>query len=114
MNTSTNTSLLAALDCKGSVHLIVGTNPLAAARCGQSLGAGASPVLIAPDTADLHYSLQKKIESGEVKWQKKVFDDSDLFTLGRAEIFNVVDAVFVTTGARDPLSGPPKRRARSL
>lgn len=98
------TSLLAALNCEGSVHLVVGTNPLAAARCGQSLGAGATPVIVAPDAADLHYALQKRIESGEVKWVKKPFEDDDLFALGRDEVGNVVDAVFVTTGPRDPQS----------
>jgi uroporphyrin-III C-methyltransferase len=101
---ATNNSLLAALDCKGNVHLIVGSNPLAAARCGQSLSAGAIPIVVAPDTADLHYALQKRIESGEVRWHKKAFGDNDLFTLGREEVDNVVDAVFVTSGPRDLLS----------
>ena len=104
---SNHTSLLASLDCKGSIHLIVGTNPLAAARCGQSVAAGASPVLIAPQTAELHYALQKRIDGGEVKWQQKTFEDTDLFTLGREEVGNVVDAVFVTLAPRDPLSELP-------
>ncbi|KAF9875128.1 hypothetical protein CkaCkLH20_07394 [Colletotrichum karsti] len=101
---ATTTSLLAALNCKGNTHLIIGTNPLAAARCTQSINAGATPILLAPDTPDLHYGLQKRIEAGEVEWRKKAFEDTDLFTLGRDDVDNVVDAVFVTSGPRDPLS----------
>ncbi|OLN96479.1 Uroporphyrinogen-III C-methyltransferase [Colletotrichum chlorophyti] len=101
---STTTSLLTALNCKGNTHLIIGTNPLAAARCTQALNAGATPILLAPETPDLHYGLQKRIEAGEVTWHKKSFEDSDLFTLGRDDVDNVVDAVFVTSGPRDPLS----------
>ncbi|TDZ19787.1 Uroporphyrinogen-III C-methyltransferase [Colletotrichum orbiculare MAFF 240422] len=104
MASSTSTCLLAALNCKGNTHLIIGTNPLAAARCTQSLSAGAVPILLAPDTPDLHYALQKRIDDGEVTWKKKHFDDADLLTLGRAEVDHVVDAVFVTCGPRDPLS----------
>lgn len=102
--TAAATSLLAALNCRDTIHLIIGTNPLAASRCGQSLSAGATPILIAPDTAELHYGLAKRIESGEVAWHKKAFEDNDLFTLGREELGHVVDAVFVTSGPRDPMS----------
>ncbi|KAK1997449.1 uroporphyrin-III C-methyltransferase [Colletotrichum falcatum] len=102
--TATTTSLLAALNCKGNTHLIIGTNPLAAARCTQSLAAGATVILLAPDTPDLHYGLQKRVDAGEVAWHKKAFEATDLFTLGRDEVDNVVDAVFVTSGARDPSS----------
>lgn len=96
--------MLAALNCKGNIHLIIGTNPLAAARCNQSLSAGAHPILITPETSELHYGLQKKIDDGEVKWEKKSFEDEDLFRLGREEVGGVVDAVFVTTAPRDPSS----------
>ncbi|KAK6223845.1 siroheme synthase [Colletotrichum tabaci] len=98
------TSLLTALNCKGNTHLIIGTNPLAAARCTQSLAAGAAAILLAPDTTDLHYGLQKRVDAGEVVWHRKAFEDSDLFTLGRDDVDNVVDAVFVTSGPRDPLA----------
>ncbi|GKT96555.1 siroheme synthase [Colletotrichum tofieldiae] len=101
---ATATSLLTALNCKGNTHLIVGTNPLAAARCTQSLAAGATTILLAPETPDLHYGLQKRIDAGEVTWHKKAFEDTDLFTLGRDEVDNVVDAVFVTSGPRDALA----------
>jgi uroporphyrin-III C-methyltransferase len=98
------TSLLAGLNCAGNVHLVVGTNPLASARCTQSLNAGALPVLIAPGEAELHYALQQKIDDGSVKWEKKQFEDNDLFRLGREAVGHVVDAVFVASGSRDPKS----------
>jgi uroporphyrin-III C-methyltransferase len=97
-------SLLTSIDSTSHIHLIVGSNPLAAARCAKSLEVGAKPLLIAPETADLHYALQKRIDNGEVKWLKKRFEDDDVLRLGREEIGGVVDAVFVTAGPRDPLS----------
>lgn len=97
-------SLLTSIDCTSHIHLIIGSNPLAAARCTKSLEVGAKPLLLAPESAALHYALQKKIDSGEVKWLKKSFEDEDVLSLGREEIGRVVDAVFVTSGPRDPLS----------
>ena len=97
-------SLLTSLDCTGHVHLIVGSNPLAAARCTKSIQVGAKPLLLALETAELHYALQKKIDNGEVQWLKKSFEENDVLSLGREEIGGVVDAVFVTNGPRDPLS----------
>ncbi|OTB08298.1 hypothetical protein M426DRAFT_18975 [Hypoxylon sp. CI-4A] len=97
-------SLLTATDSRSHIHLIIGSNPLAAARCGQSLSAGASPILLAPETAELHYALQKRIDDGEVKWIQEYFRDEHLFTLGREEIGRVVDAVFVTSGPREEIS----------
>jgi hypothetical protein len=102
--TMTPISLLTAVDSTSHVHLIVGSNPLAGARCSKSLEVGAKPLLIAPETAELHYTLQKRIDNGEVKWLKKSFEDEDVMRLGREEIGGVVDAVFVTSGSRDPMS----------
>lgn len=96
--------MLAGLNCTNNIHLIIGTNPLASARCTQSLSAGAHPILIAPSTSDLHYNLQTKIDEGLLKWHQKTFEDSDLFTLGRQEVNYTVDAVFVTSGPRDALA----------
>lgn len=99
-------SLLAGLNCQGHVHLIVGTTPLAATRCTQSLGAGARPVLLsAPDACtpsdiDIHYGLRTRIDAGDVRWEERQFEDADLFRLGRDEVGGIVDAVFVTAGAR--------------
>ncbi|KAH9895349.1 uroporphyrin-III C-methyltransferase [Xylariomycetidae sp. FL2044] len=97
-------SLLTATDARSHIHLVIGTNPLAGARCTLSLNAGASPILIAPETAEIHYALQKRIDEKEVRWLKEKFREEHLFSLGREEIGHVVDAVFVTSGARDPLS----------
>jgi uroporphyrin-III C-methyltransferase len=97
-------SLLAAVDSTSHIHLVIGSNPLAAARCAKSLEVGAKPLLIAHETAELHYALQKRIDSGEVEWLKKTFEDEDVLRLGREEINGVVDAVFVTSGPREPLS----------
>lgn len=97
-------SLLTAIDSTSHVHLIIGSNPLAAARCAKSLEVGAIPIVIAPETADVHYGLQKRIDSGEIKCLKRSFQDEDVSTLGREAIDGFVDAVFVTTGPRNPLS----------
>ena len=97
-------SLLTAVDSSSHIHLIVGSNPLAAARCAKSLEVGAKPLLIAPETAELHYALQKRIDSGGVQWLQKTFEDEDVLRLGRQEVNGVVDAVFVTSGPRDALS----------
>lgn len=101
---ATHVSMLTAIDARSHVHLVIGSNPLAAARCGQSIASGSRPVLVAPETAELHYALQKRVDDGEVHWVKKKFEDSDLFSLGRPEIEGIVDAVFVTSGPRDPQS----------
>lgn len=97
-------ALLTALDCKDQIHLIIGSNPLAGARCGKSIEVGAKPKLIAPANATLHFGLEKRIEGGQVEWLKKDFEDADLYTFGRNEIDNYVDAVFVALGSRNPLS----------
>ncbi|TRX88507.1 hypothetical protein FHL15_010622 [Xylaria flabelliformis] len=94
-------SLLTAVNAESHIHLIIGSNSLAAARCGQSLAAGASPVLLAPATTELHYALQKQMDDGEIKWVKDEFQESHLFTLGREDVDHVVDAVFVTSGSRE-------------
>jgi uroporphyrin-III C-methyltransferase len=97
-------ALLTALDCVSHIHLIIGSGPLAASRATKSIEAGASPIALSSASSDVHYTLQKRIEEGTVKWVQKDFEDSDLQTLGREEIDNVVDAVFVTNGPKSPLS----------
>ena len=96
--------LLTALDSAGHTHLIIGSNPLASARCSKSIEVGAKPKVIAPADADIHYVLSKRIEDGEVEWIKKSFEDADLSSLGRDEVDNVVDAVFVTTNGKNASS----------
>jgi uroporphyrin-III C-methyltransferase len=96
--------LLTAQDCAGLTHLVIGSGPLAAARCTKSLEVGANPTILANPQAEIHYTLAKLVEDGRVKWIQRDFKDSDLKTLGRDEVDNVVDAVFVTTGLKTPLS----------
>ena len=97
-------ALLTALDCTSQIHLIIGSNPLAGARCSKSLEVGATPILIAPETANLHYGLAKRIEEHSIQWIKRDFQDGDLTILGREEVDHVVDAVFVTSGTRTPFA----------
>ncbi|GAA5230882.1 hypothetical protein GCM10025794_28910 [Massilia kyonggiensis] len=93
-----------AMNTEHQVHLIIGTNPLAGARCAKSVSVGAKPIIIAPDTVDVHYTLTERFEDGSAQWIRRSFQDDDLTTLGREEVDHVVDMVFVTLGASDPLS----------
>lgn len=96
--------LLIAQDSLGHVHLIIGTNSLASVRCAKSIEVGAKPKVVAPADADIHFILREKIEQGEVEWIQRKFDESDLNKLGRDEVDNVVDAVFVTIGSHEKQS----------
>lgn len=96
--------LLIAHDAAGHIHLIIGSNPLASARCAKSIEVGAKPKIVAPADAEVHYALMKRIEDGDVEWIKKTFVDELLTTLGRDEVDNVVDSVFVTLGGKKALS----------
>lgn len=96
-------ALLTAVDSTQHVHLVIGSNPLAGARCSRSLDVGATVKLISLEEP-LHYGLQKRVDEGQVDWVKQDFEDSDLTTYGRDEVDHVVDAVFITLGARHPMS----------
>lgn len=96
--------LLTAIDSVGHVHLIVGSNPLASARCARSIEVGAKPKIVAPANAEVHYVLTKRIEEGQVEWIKEEFEDAHLTTLGRDEVDAVVDAVFVTSNGKSTMS----------
>jgi uroporphyrin-III C-methyltransferase len=97
-------ALLTAVDSSEHVHLIIGSNPLAGARCTRSIEVGAVAKFIAPAEAVVHYGLKKRAEEGQVHWIKREFQDEDLTTLGRADVDHVVDAVFVTLGRTHPQS----------
>ena len=97
-------SLLTSIDATEHVHLIIGSNPIAAARCAKSIEVGARPILIAPEDAEVHFGLRKRVDDGEVRWVRKVFEESDLAVWGREEMSGYADAVFVTTGSRSPQS----------
>ncbi len=96
--------LLTAHDCSGLTHLVIGSGPLAAARCTKAIEVGANPIIIAGPQSDVHYTLQKLVDDGKVRWMQTEFEDNYLKTLGREEVDNVVDAVFVTIGPKKPLS----------
>ncbi|KAJ6016310.1 hypothetical protein N7540_010901 [Penicillium herquei] len=106
--------LMTAWNVESQIHLIIGANSLAAARCAKSLEAGARPVVIAPETVDVHFTLAEHIASEKVKWVRRDFQDDDLKTLGREEVDRVVDAVFVTLGANHPTSSHISSLCRRL
>ncbi|KAH1556889.1 hypothetical protein KXX57_008789 [Aspergillus fumigatus] len=106
--------LLMAMNTEHQVHLIIGTNPLSGARCAKSVSVGAKPIIIAPDTVDVHYTLTERFEDGSAQWIRRSFQDDDLTTLGREEVDHVVDMVFVTLGASDPLSSHISKLCRRL
>ncbi|CBF76808.1 hypothetical protein AN4774.2 [Aspergillus nidulans FGSC A4] len=106
--------LLASINAESQVHLIVGANPLAAARCTKSVQAGAKPVVISPDPGSLQYTLAAHFENGNAKWVQREFEDADLTTLGREEVDHVVDMVFVTLGGNHPLSSHISKLCRRL
>ncbi|MCJ1308313.1 hypothetical protein MMC25_001966 [Agyrium rufum] len=106
--------LLTSHDASGHVHLVIGSNSLASARCSRSLDVGAQPIVLTPPGTDLHYGLQKKIEDGSVKLIKQNFDDADLTSMGRAEVDHVVDAVFVTLSSKNPICAQISKLCRRL
>ncbi|KAL4906870.1 hypothetical protein BDW74DRAFT_149834 [Aspergillus multicolor] len=106
--------LLASINAESQVHLIVGANPLAAARCTKSVQAGAKPVLVSPESESLQYTLAAHVENGTADWLRRVFKDDDLTTLGREEVDYVVDMVFVTLGGNHPLSSHISKLCRRL
>ncbi|OOQ81573.1 siroheme synthase [Penicillium brasilianum] len=106
--------LMTAWNVESQIHLIVGSNPLAAARCAKSLEAGAKPIIIAPETAEVHFTLADQISNGSAQWVRREFQDDDLTTLGREEVDRVVDTVFVTLGGSDPSSAHISKLCRRL
>ncbi|KAJ5472968.1 hypothetical protein N7530_006969 [Penicillium desertorum] len=106
--------LMAAWNTESQVHLIVGSNPLAAARCTRSLEVGATPIIIAPETDDMHFTLSEHITNGSARWIRHEFQDKDLTTLGREEVDHVVDLVFVTLGSNNSLSSHVSKLCRRL
>lgn len=97
-------ALLTAVDSTSHVHLVIGSSPLAGARCARSLEVGARPVLLAPAQATFHSGLIKRIDDGKVQWLQREFVVDDLTSLGRPEVDRIVDAVFVTAGGKQNFS----------
>ena len=97
--------LLTSVDCTNQVHLVIGDNGIASKRVARSLEAGAACVLISPlDISELHFELKNLVEKKSVKHIQREFGEADLRTLGRAEVDNVVDMVFVTLSPLDKRS----------
>ncbi|RAL10594.1 putative siroheme synthase [Aspergillus homomorphus CBS 101889] len=114
-DTSFPAPFLTAVNVESQVHLIIGANPLAAARCAKSLEAGAKPILITPEPKEgLQYTLVERIENGAVQWIRRAFEDDDLTSLGREEVDRVVDTVFVTLGGSNPRSAHISKLCRRL
>ena len=105
--------LLTSLDAGGHIHLVIGTNSLASARCAKSIEVGAKPIIIAPTEEEVHYVLAKRIEEGQVEWLKKSFECTDLTNLGREEVDGIVDAVFVTSSGKNTQSMTSKHDSYS-
>ena len=97
-------ALLTSQDCERQIHLIIGSNPLASIRCKRAIEVGAKPKIIAPTDAIVHYALQDLIDNKHVEWVKKAFEDDDVISLGRDEVYNVVDAVYVTSNGKSAVS----------
>ena len=93
--------LLTSQNSSGHIHLIIGANSIASARCAKSIEVGAKAKIIAPANAEIHFAIKEKIDNGYVEWIQKGFEEADLNTLGREEVDHVVDAVFVTNGEGD-------------
>ena len=106
--------LLTAQNCTNHVHLIIGSGPLSASRCSRSLQVGARPVVVAPPTPEPHFTLSKAIEDGKVQHLRREFQAEDLTSLGRDEVENVVDAIFVTMGPKHASSATISSMCRRL
>jgi uroporphyrin-III C-methyltransferase len=94
--------LLTSMDCTNQVHLVIGSNGIAAKRATRSHEAGANCVLLAPvEKEELHFDLKEFIERDRIKHIDREFQEADLTTFGRAEVDGVVDMVFVTLSPLD-------------
>lgn len=100
-------TLLASLNCKDEIHLVIGgVSFIASSRINSITDAGAQAVLIdKSNREDFTVALQQGIEKGKVKHVQKDFEIEDLSRHGREETEGVVDKVFVTL----PLSEVKKK-----
>ncbi|KAI0465437.1 hypothetical protein LJB42_000670 [Komagataella kurtzmanii] len=89
--------LLLADNCQGQIHLVVGLEHLnlCVSRVKTILEAGATPVLVSPQKSTMLDSLQDLATQGTLKVVDQTFSISQLTQLGRDEVDNVVDKVFV-------------------
>lgn len=96
------TNLLASLNTQNETHLIIGASTASSIRITSVLESGASPILLSQpsDLNDLPSSIQNKIQDGNLIWKSGNLSidliTNHLKTLGRPEVDNVIDRVFVT------------------
>jgi uroporphyrin-III C-methyltransferase len=107
-------ALLTAIDSNNHIHLVIGSNALAAARVSRSLEVGATPILIAPTTSALPHVLTRRIEDKQIQWLQRGFSEQDLTTLGRPEVDHIVDAVFITSPGATAANSALAARCRRL
>ena len=91
------TNLLASLKCSDDIHLIIGASNVASLRINSILEAGAKPILISNQPSEkFPKSIQDNIAKGNLKHIEKEYENGDFSSLGRSEVDNIVDRVFVT------------------
>ncbi|KAK9365961.1 tetrapyrrole methylase [Lipomyces kononenkoae] len=105
--------LLISQNCISQVHLVIGTTALSLTRVAKSLECGADVILIAPSFPEPTQTLAvwetevraKQTQHSNFRWIQREFQEDDLISLGRDEVDNIVDTVFVALHSTSPL-GP--------
>ncbi|KAK9331766.1 tetrapyrrole methylase [Lipomyces starkeyi] len=95
--------LLISQNCISQIHLVIGSTALSLTRVSKSLECGATVILIAPKASETTQTLavwETEIQAKEAsypnfRWIQREFKDDDLTILGRDDVDNVVDIVFV-------------------
>lgn len=92
-------TLLTSWKCKGEVHLVIGGSNASALRINSACEAGANVKVICEESLEnLPITIRTTFDlyPTQVELLNKKFDVQDLTTLGRPEVANVVDKVFVS------------------
>ncbi|KAK9485112.1 tetrapyrrole methylase [Lipomyces starkeyi] len=95
--------LLISQNCISQIHLVIGSTALSLTRVSKSLECGATVILIAPKASETTQTLavwETEVQAKEAsypnfRWIQREFKDDDLTILGRDEVDNFVDIVFV-------------------
>lgn len=87
--------LLTAWNCTDEIHLVIGSSNISSLRAQSVLSSDAKAILITPVPQEqLPQSLQQLISSDKIRHINRNFQETDLTSLGRDEVGNVVDKVF--------------------
>ena len=94
------TNLLASLNTRGEKILLVGYSNVTNLRINSIIESNAYPILLIPEEFDLPSSVKQQASNGKLQ----VINDSDyasnieyyLRNIGRNEVDNIIDRVFVT------------------